>query len=287
MSHSGSPRSELDRWTQIAKTYPMISHSEETDLALKFQAGDAAAGERIALAHLRLVVAKARGFAGYKLSFDDLIVEGNLGLMEALKRFEPARQFRFATYAMWWVSSYMQAYIVANRALIGIGSSRLRKQMFFNLNRAKESLMRLHQGRLPPDYAQILARQFGVSDSVVHSVENTLSGEVSLDLRVSNTDDDSPTLSDLIVDGDPDPESVVIDSDDRDRRIGILNRALTVLNSRELYVLTSRRLQEKEATLHTLAGELGISRERVRQIEVAAMKKVTQAALTDTAAARL
>jgi RNA polymerase sigma-32 factor len=285
MSPIGSDRTELDRWIQLAKGYPMMSHDEETALALKFQAGDAAAGDRIALAHLRLVVAKAKRYAGYHLSFEDLIVEGNLGLIEALRRFEPDRQFRFATYAMWWVNSYMQAYIVANRALIGIGGSRLRKQLFFNLNRAKEHLVRLHQGRLPSDYAQILARQFGVTDTVVHAVENTLTGEVSLDTPIPGHDEANTTIGHLIVDDRPDPETLAIEADGRARRSEILRRALATLNPRELRVVTARRLAEEQVTLNVIAGALGVSRERIRQIEVAAMKKLTRAALEEAQAA--
>lgn len=277
MKHTGFPRADLDRWTELAKSYPMLSQAEETDAALRFQAGDLKAGERITLAHLRLVVSSAKRYAGYKLPFDDLIAEGNVGILEALCRFEPARKFRFATYAMWWIRAHMQAYIIANRSLIGIGSSRTRKQLFFGLNRAKEGLFRLHQGNLPSDYAQILARQFGVTPDVVHSVENVQNGELSLDAPILGEEEDM-TLSDCIVDHRPDPEAIVIATDARTRDSQILSEALAVLKPRERRIIEARRLSEEPIRLQDLAVEIGVSRERIRQIEVSAMEKVTRAA---------
>ena len=278
MTDSAAANAELSYWIDLSKRYPMLTPAEELAAAEQYQAGDAAAGDRLLLAHLRLVVKMARGYKGYGLPIADLVNEGNLGLTTAIKRFNPARGFRFATYASWWVRAEMQGYIMRSRSMVKYGTTAGQKKLFFNLNRARQRLMSENGGRLPDDYAEILARQFGVSAGEVKSTEQRLIGDASLNLTLS--EDGEGEMMDTLVDTSPGPEEISVANDQTENRLAVLRLALKALNPRELRVIEARRLVESEEvlTLEDLSYEFGVSRERVRQIEARALEKLTDAA---------
>ena len=278
MTDSAAANAELSYWMDLSKRYPMLTPAEELAAAEQYQAGDAAAGDRLLLAHLRLVVKMARGYKGYGIPIADLVNEGNLGLSTALAKFEPARGFRFSTYAGWWVRAEMQGYIMRSRSMVKYGTTAGQKKLFFNLNRARQRLMIESGGRLPPDYAEILARQFDVSAREVKSTEQRLTGDTSLNVTLS--EDGEGEMMDTLVDTSPDPEEIAVANDQTENRLAVLRLALKALNPRELRVIEARRLVEIEEalTLEALSYEFGVSRERVRQIEQRAIEKLTDAA---------
>lgn len=277
MTARAAANAELSYWIDLAKRYPVMSLAEETAAAQAFRHGDAAAGERLLLAHLRLVVKLARKYGGYGLPANDLVNEGNVGLTVALRKFDPEKGFRFATYAMWWVKAEMQAYIIRSRSLVKYGTTAQQKKLFFGFVRERANLAAQNEGRLPEDYAEILARTFEVSVAEVLSTEQRLSGDASLNVPVGEEADQE--MIDFLVDASPNPEQVVVANDDLDQRLVALRDALTVLNAREMRVIQTRRLAEDEdkLTLEDLANEFHVSRERIRQIEVRAMDKITDA----------
>lgn len=278
MTDSAAANAELSYWMKLANRYPMLTPAEELAAAEQYQAGDATAGDRLLLAHLRLVVKMARGYKGYGIPIADLVNEGNLGLSTALAKFEPARGFRFSTYAGWWVRAEMQGYIMRSRSMVKYGTTAGQKKLFFNLNRARQRLMIESGGRLPPDYAEILARQFDVSAREVKSTEQRLTGDTSLNVTLS--EDGEGEMMDTLVDTSPDPEEIAVANDQTENRLAVLRLALKALNPRELRVIEARRLVEIEEalTLEALSYEFGVSRERVRQIEQRAIEKLTDAA---------
>ena len=278
MSDRAAANAELSYWMKLANRYPMLSAAEELAAAEAYRAGDAAAGDRLLLAHLRFVVKLARGYSGYGIPIADLVNEGNLGLSTALAKFEPARGFRFSTYAGWWVRAEMQGYILRSRSLVKYGTTAGQKKLFFNLSRAKQRLISANAGVVPEDYAEILGRQFGVSAAEVMATEQRLSGDTSLNVTLS--EDSDGEMMDTLVDTSPGPEEISVANDQTENRLAVLRLALTALNPRELRVIEARRLVETEEvlTLEDLSYEFGVSRERVRQIEARAIEKLTDAA---------
>jgi RNA polymerase sigma-32 factor len=279
MALSAAANAELSYWIDLAKRYPVLSSSEEALLAHQARAGDGPAADRLLLAHLRFVVKMARKYSGYGLPPADLVNEGVVGLMHALKKFEPEKGFRFSTYAGWWIRAEMQSFIIRSRSMVKFGTTGAQKKLFFNLARTRAAIQSDNDGVLPDDYAEILARAFNVSVDEIRSAEQRLTGDTSLNVTTSDESDEE--MIDFLVDPDPSPESVIIASDQATNRLTVLHNALTVLNPRERRVIQARRLvdEAETMTLYDLSLELKVSRERVRQIEARAMEKLSDAAV--------
>lgn len=277
-----SVKSDMRHWIELSNRYPMLLPDEERDCAIRYRDGDKKAGDRILLAHLRYVVRYARRYTGYGLSFNDLVTEGNIGLMRALEKFEHDKGFRFSTYAGWWVQAGMQDFIIKNRSMVKFGTTTGQKKMFFGLAREKAKLITENSGQLPADYAEMLAATFGVSVDDVKSAEQRLIGDASLNASINSNNDDSNEAIDFLVDTSAGPEDVVVANDQTSSRLEILKRSMTCLTDREKRVIEMRWLQEdnEKFTLKDLGDEFGVSRERIRQIEVRAMQKLTKAALS-------
>ncbi len=261
---------------------PFLTRDEEYELAVKWRtAGDEAALHRLTAAHMRLVIALAARFRHFGLSPGDLVQEGHVGLLEAAARFEPERNVRFSTYATWWIRAAIQDYVLRNWSIVRGGTSSAQKALFFNLRRLRA---RLHRGteRISEEamFAEI-ATAVGVSTDDVRSMNARLSGpDASLNAPLQDLDG-SAERQDFLVATSPLPDELVSEAIDGDRRVSWLRKALAVLSERELQVLTERRLHETGVTLEALGSRLGISKERVRQIETRAIEKVKAALIAD------
>jgi RNA polymerase sigma-32 factor len=238
--------------------------------------GDTEAAHQLITSHLRLVARIAMGYRGYGLPIGEVISEGNVGLMQAVKRFEPDRGFRLATYAMWWIRASIQEYILRSWSLVKMGTTAAQKKLFFNLRRAKSQLQALEEGDLKPDQVKTIARKFGVSEDEVVSMNRRLGGDASLNASIRN-DTESGEWQDWLVDETPSQEERMVESEEGDRRRGYLAKALSTLNDRERRIFEARRLADEPMTLEDLSAEFGVSRERIRQIEVRAFEKVQKA----------
>ena len=238
--------------------------------------GDGAAAHRLVTSHLRLVAKIAMGYRGYGLPISEVISEGNVGLMQAVERFEPERGFRFATYAVWWIKAAIQEYILRSWSLVKMGTTANQKKLFFNLRKAKSKISALDEGDLHPDQVKLIAKRLGVTDQDVVDMNRRLGGDASLNAAIRE-DGDSGEWQDRLVDESPDQETTLAASEEFDNRRKTLSDALTVLNKRERRIFETRRLAEEQITLVELAEEFGVSRERVRQIEVSAFAKVQNA----------
>jgi RNA polymerase sigma-32 factor len=230
-----------------------------------------------------LVAKIAMGYRGYGLPISEVISEGNVGLMQAVKRFEPEKGFRLATYAMWWIKAAIQEYILRSWSLVKMGTTANQKKLFFNLRKAKSKISALEDGDLRPDQVQIIAKRLGVTEQDVVEMNRRLGGDVSLNAPIRE-DGDSGEWQDWLVDETSSQEARLVASEESDNRRKALGEALSVLNERERRIFEARRLVDEPITLEELADEFGVSRERVRQIEVRAFEKVQKAVKTRVAA---
>src|SRR5262245_61409438 len=260
------------------RRYPMLEAAEECGLAKRWREhGDADAAHKLVTSHLRLVVKIAVGYRGYGLPISELISEGNVGLMQAAKRFDPAQGFRFATYSMWWIKAAIHEYILRSWSLVKMGTTANQKKLFFNLRKAKSRIAALEEGDLRPDQVKLIAQRLGVAEQDVVEMNRRLAGDVSLNAQMRD-DAESDEWQDWLVDRSSDQESQLAESQQSETRKKALGAALSVLGERERRIFEARQLADEAITLHELAAEFGISRERVRQIEVRAFQKVQRAA---------
>jgi RNA polymerase sigma-32 factor len=272
-----SAETGLSRYLDEIRRFPMLEPQQEYMLAKSWREhGDREAAHQLVTSHLRLVAKIAMGYRGYGLPISEVISEGNVGLMQAVKRFEPEKGFRLATYAMWWIKASIQEYILRSWSLVKMGTTANQKKLFFNLRKAKSKISALEEGDLHPDQVKIIAKRLGVTETDVVEMNRRLGGDVSLNAPIRE-DGDSGEWQDWLVDETSSQESRLVESEEMDNRRKALGDALTVLNERERRIFEARRLAEEPITLEDLAVEFGVSRERVRQIEVRAFEKVQKA----------
>ncbi len=270
----------LTRYLEDIRKFPMLEPGEEFMLAKSWQEhDDSDAAEKLVTSHLRLVARIAMGYRGYGLPIGEVISEGNVGLMQAVKRFDPDKGFRLATYAMWWIRASIQEYILRSWSLVKMGTTAAQKKLFFNLRRAKSQLRALDDGDLHPDHVQTIARKLGVSEADVVSMNRRLGGDSSLNAPV-RADAEAGEWQDWLVGDAPSQEDQLAETQELDQRRGYLTNALSSLNDRERRIFEARRLSDSPITLEDLSTEFGVSRERIRQIEVRAFEKVQKAVQT-------
>ena len=265
------------RYLEEIRRFPMLEAEREHALAKRWREhGDGNAAQALVSSHLRLVAKIATRYRGYGLPVSELISEGNIGLMQAVERFDPEKGSRFATYAMWWIKAQMQAYILRSWSLVKIGTTAGQKRLFFSLRRAKSRISALEGGDLHPDQAKLIAESVGVTEREVVEMNRRINGDVSLQSRVSD-DGDSVDWQDWLVDEALSQECRLAEREEADNRSKALRDALAVLDARERRIFEARRLADEPVTLEELAGRLGVSRERIRQIEARAFEKVQRA----------
>ena len=267
----------LSRYFQEIRRYRMLDPQEEFLLAKRWREhGDREAAHRLVSSHLRLVAKIAMGYRGYGLPISEVISEGNVGLMQAVKRFEPEKGFRLATYAMWWIKASIQEYILRSWSLVRMGTTANQKKLFFNLRKAKSKISILDEGDMRPDQVKLIAKRLGVTETDVIDMNRRLGGDASLNAPIRD-DGEAGEWQDWLVDTSPNQEVMMAEHEEFDHRRQALNGAIGVLNPRERRIFEARRLAEEPMTLEDLAAEFGVSRERVRQIEVRAFEKVQSA----------
>ena len=274
----------LSRYLEEIRRFPMLEPNEEFMLAKRWREhGDRDAAHKLVTSHLRLVAKIAMGYRGYGLPIGEVISEGNVGLMQAVKKFEPDKGFRLATYAMWWIRASIQEYILRSWSLVKMGTTAAQKKLFFNLRKAKSQISAFQDGDLHPDQVSQIATKLGVLDEEVISMNRRLSGpDASLNAPL-RADGESEWQDWLEDETSVSQETYVAESQERTQRMTLMEAALTELSDRERHILTERRLKDNPTTLEELAAEYGVSRERVRQIEVRAFEKLQKSV---TAAAR-
>ncbi len=269
----------LNRYLAEIRRFPMLRPDEEYTLAKHWREdGDREAAHRLVTSHLRLVAKIAMGYRGYGLPISEIISEGNVGLMQAVKRFEPERGFRLATYAMWWIKASIQEFILRSWSLVKMGTTASQKKLFFNLRKVKGQIQALEEGDLRPDQVSEIATRLGVPEEDVISMNRRLSGDASLNSPVRA--DSEGEWQDWLVDDSESQETTLAESEEIEQRRGLLHNAMDKLNERERRVFEARRLAEDPLTLEDLSQEFGVSRERIRQIEVRAFEKVQKAVRT-------
>ena len=271
-----SGESGLSRYLNEIRKFPMLQPEQEYMLAKRWREHeDPDAAHQLVTSHLRLVAKIAMGYRGYGLPIGEVVSEGNVGLMQAVKRFEPDKGFRLATYAMWWIRASIQEYILRSWSLVKMGTTASQKKLFFNLRKAKSQISALEDGDLRPDQVDIIATKLGVSKQDVIDMNRRMSGDASLNAPLR--EEGEGEWQDWLVDGSSSQEKILADREESDNRLGALRSALTVLNDRERRIFEARRLSDDPITLEDLSDEFDISRERVRQIEVRAFEKVQAA----------
>jgi RNA polymerase sigma-32 factor len=267
----------LARYLEEIRQFPMLEPDEEYMLAKRWREhDDRDAAHKLVTSHLRLVARIAMGYRGYGLPIGEVISEGNVGLMQAVKRFEPDKGFRLATYAMWWIRASIQEYILRSWSLVKMGTTASQKKLFFNLRKVKGQIEALEEGDLHPDNVKKISTQLGVSEEDVVSMNRRLSGDSSLNAPV-RTDSESGEWMDWLVDETENQEISLAKNQELERRREFLKDAMKGLNEREKRIFVARRLTEDPVTLEDLSSEFGVSRERIRQIEVRAFEKVQKA----------
>ncbi len=273
----------LSRYLDEIRRFPMLEPQEEYMLAKSWREhGDRDAAHKLVTSHLRLVAKIAMGYRGYGLPISEIVSEGNVGLMQAVKRFEPEKGFRLATYAMWWIKASIQEYILRSWSLVKMGTTANQKKLFFNLRKAKSKISALQEGDLRPDQVKLIAQRLGVTEQDVVDMNRRLGGDTSLNAPIRD-DGDSGEWQDWLADNSDSQETVMAEHQELDNRRKALSDALGVLNERERRIFEARRLADDPITLEELAEEFGVSRERVRQIEVRAFEKVQKAVRTKVA----
>jgi RNA polymerase sigma-32 factor len=267
----------LARYLDEIRRFPMLQPEEEYMLAKRWREHeDVQAAHRLVTSHLRLVAKIAMGYRGYGLPMNEIISEGNIGLMQAVKRFDPERGFRLATYAMWWIRAAIQEYILHSWSLVKLGTTAAQKKLFFNLRRIKSQMQAIEDGDLNPETVKEIAKTLEVTEQDVVDMNRRLSGpDHSLNAMLRS--DSETEWQDWLVDTTASQETRVAEDDELSHRRGLLEQAMHVLNDRERHILTERRLKEEPTTLEDLSVQYGISRERVRQIEVRAFEKLHKA----------
>jgi len=275
--------SGLARYLSEIRKFPMLEPQEEYMLAKRWREhGDRDAAHKLVTSHLRLVAKIAMGYRGYGLPISEVVSEGNVGLMQAVKRFEPEKGFRLATYAMWWIKASIQEYILRSWSLVKMGTTANQKKLFFNLRKAKSKISALDEGDMRPDQVQTIAKRLGVTEQDVVDMNRRLGGDASLNSPIRD-DGDPGEWQDWLVDTSPNQETRLAEGEEYDHRHQALTGAMGVLNPRERRIFEARRLAEEPMTLEDLAAEFGVSRERVRQIEVRAFEKVQSAVKSEIA----
>jgi RNA polymerase sigma-32 factor len=266
----------LSRYLDEIRKFPMLEPHEEYMLAKRWREhGDREAAHKLVTSHLRLVAKIAMGYRGYGLPISEVVSEGNVGLMQAVKRFEPEKGFRLATYAMWWIKAAIQEYILRSWSLVKMGTTANQKKLFFNLRKAKGRISALDEGDLRPDQVKHIATQLGVTEQDVVDMNRRLGGDASLNAPLR--EEGEGEWQDWLVDDSASQENVLAAEEEGQNRLQALRSALSVLNPRERRIFEARRLSDEPITLEDLSTEFGVSRERVRQIEVRAFEKVQEA----------
>jgi RNA polymerase sigma-32 factor len=274
----------LTRYLEEIRRFPMLEPQEEYMLAKRYlEHDDRDAAHKLVTSHLRLVAKIAMGYRGYGLPIGEVISEGNVGLMQAVKRFDPERGFRLATYAMWWIKAAIQEYILRSWSLVKMGTTANQKRLFFNLRKAKSQIQALDEGDLRPDQVKQIAKKLNVSEEEVVSMNRRLSGDASLNAPIRAAEGESGgEWMDWLADEGSSPEETLAEHDELDQRRAMLGDALNVLDDRERRIFEARRLADDPLTLEELSTEFDVSRERVRQLEVRAFEKVQKAMLKAT-----
>jgi RNA polymerase sigma-32 factor len=282
-----SPEQGLSRYLAEIRKFPLLEKGEEFMLAKRWQEHqDPAAAEKMVTSHLRLVAKIAMGYRGYGLPMGEVISEGNVGLMQAVKKFDPDKGFRLATYAMWWIRAAIQEYILRSWSLAKLGTTAAQKKLFFNLRRIKGEISALEEGDLRPENVSAIATKLGVTEDEVTSMNRRMSsgGDASLNAPVGGLDGDGE-WQDWLADDTPGQAENFADRDEFSARMELLETAMESLNERERHIITERRLKDEPTTLEDLSVEYNVSRERIRQIEVRAFEKL-QNAMRDAARER-
>jgi RNA polymerase sigma-32 factor len=273
-----SPDGGLSRYLTEIRKFPMLAKDQEFMLAQRWKEHqDTDSAHQMVTSHLRLVAKIAMGYRGYGLPIGEVISEGNVGLMQAVKKFEPDKGFRLATYAMWWIRASIQEYILRSWSLVKMGTTAAQKKLFFNLRKAKSQISAFEEGDMRPDQVRIIATKLGVLDEEVISMNRRLSGPDSSLNAPLRSDSESEWQDWLADDAQVSQETVVAENEERSIRMSLLEAAMTELTDRERHILTERRLKDNPTTLEDLASQYGVSRERVRQIEVRAFEKLQKA----------
>ncbi|MBU3888241.1 RNA polymerase sigma factor RpoH [Methylosinus sporium] len=272
-----SGESGLARYLAEIRRFPMLEPQEEYMLAKRWREHeDPQAAQKLVTSHLRLVAKIAMGYRGYGLPIGEIVSEGNVGLMQAVKRFEPDRGFRLATYAMWWIRASIQEYILRSWSLVKMGTTASQKKLFFNLRKAKSKISAFEEGDLTPEHVETIATRLGVSKQDVIEMNRRMAGDASLNAPLRE-EGEGEWQDWLVDDSSADQEHVLLRQEESNNRLDALRGALTVLNPRERRIFEARRLSDDPVTLEDLSEEFGVSRERVRQIEVRAFEKVQSA----------
>jgi RNA polymerase sigma-32 factor len=273
-----SPEGGLSRYLSEIRKFPMLAKDQEFMLAKRWREHeDPEAAHQLVTSHLRLVAKIAMGYRGYGLPIGEVISEGNVGLMQAVKKFEPDKGFRLATYAMWWIRASIQEYILRSWSLVKMGTTAAQKKLFFNLRKAKAEISALGEGDMHPDHVKQIATKLGVLDEEVISMNRRLSGPDSSLNAPLRSDSESEWQDWLPDETAVSQETELAESEEKSIRMSLLDEAMKELSDRERHILTQRRLQDDPTTLEELAAQYGVSRERVRQIEVRAFEKLQKA----------
>ncbi len=269
-----SPEQGLSRYLSEIRKFPMLEKNEEFMLARQWRDHeDTEAAERMVTSHLRLVAKIAMGYRGYGLPMAEVISEGNVGLMQAVKKFDPEKGFRLATYAMWWIRAAIQEYILRSWSLVKLGTTAAQKKLFFNLRRLKGEMRALDEGDLRPEQAQLIAEKLNVTEAEVYSMNGRMSGS-DASLNVPMGADGDMEWQDWLADDEPGTAETFANRQELDSRMELLTRSMEDLSERERHILTERRLIDEPKTLEELSDQYGVSRERIRQIEVRAFEKL-------------
>ncbi|MFT8369098.1 RNA polymerase sigma factor RpoH [Acetobacter papayae] len=280
------PESNLSRYLQEIRKFPLLTPEEELSLSRRWKEnGDTKAAHRLVTSHLRLVAKIAMGYRGYGLPINELISEGNIGMMQAVRRFDPEKGFRLATYAMWWIRAAIQEYILHSWSLVKMGTTAAQKKLFFNLRRLKGQMQAIDDGDLRPEQVDKIARTLGVSEQDVVDMNRRMAAP-DHSLNAPMRADQDSEWQDRLVDEQHNQEELYAESEEMSGRKALLASALETLNERERRIFNERRLKDDPSTLEDLAHEYGISRERVRQIEVRAFEKVQEAMKKEVEARR-
>jgi len=270
----------LNRYLSEIRRFPILAPEEEYMLAKRYQEhGDTEAASKLVTSHLRLVAKIAMGYRGYGLPASELISEGNIGLMQGVKKFEPDRGFRLATYAMWWIRASIQEYILRSWSLVKMGTTAAQKKLFFNLRRMKSKLDAFEEGDLNPEHLAKIAKDLGVTEDEVNSMNRRMAMGGDSSLNAPMREDGEGSWQDWLVDTDPLQDERLAEDEEKHVRHDLLVEAMDDLNDREKHILAERRLSDDPKTLEELSQVYGVSRERVRQIEVRAFDKLQKAML--------
>lgn len=271
-----SPEQGLNNYLQSIRKFPMLEPEEEYMLAKSWvEREDTNAAHKLVTSHLRLAAKIAMGYRGYGLPQAEVVSEANVGLMQAVKRFDPEKGFRLSTYAMWWIRASIQEYVLRSWSLVKLGTTSAQKKLFFNLRKAKARIGALEEGDLRPENVKRIATDLGVTETEVISMNRRMSGgDASLNAQVGSEGEGTMQWQDWLEDEDADQAGDYAEKDEMDTRRELLGEAMDVLNDREKSILEQRRLKDKPVTLEVLSGQYDVSRERIRQIEVRAFEKI-------------